>query len=79
MRGSVDNSETVNDKKNRVLFSHVINNKENNLQINKSHHSILTDRSDLKHLKPSIINASVSSKKKKDKNNKNKLIIQLMR
>jgi len=62
-----------------VLFSHVINNKENNLQINKSHHSILTDRSDLKHLKPSIINASVSSKKKKDKNNKNKLIIQLMR
>ena len=40
----------------------------------------MTDRSDLKqHLKPSIINTSVSQKKKKDKNNKNKLIIQLMR
>ena len=75
----MDNSESVNEKKNRVLFSNVTQNKENNLQINKSHHSILTDRSDLKHLKPSIINASVSNKKKKDKNNKNKLIIQLMR
>jgi hypothetical protein len=75
LRTSVDNSESANDKKNRVLFSNVFQNKENNLQINKSHHSILTDRSDLKHLKPSIINASVSNKKKKDKNHKNKLII----
>ncbi len=56
LRTSVENGDQPNEKKNRVLFSQVINNKENNHQVNKSHHSFMTDRSDLKNLKPSINN-----------------------
>jgi hypothetical protein len=59
-----------------VIFSHHANNKENNIHGNKSHNSILTDRSILKNDK-SFINGNIQ--KKKNRNSKNNLIIHLMR
>jgi hypothetical protein len=61
--------------KHRVVFSKISKNKENNFIVNKSHHSIITDRSEFKFLKPQII---LTSNKKKRKNAKNALIMQLM-